>query len=48
MFHVMNGPILFGWSLELTLLIFAVFELVILGLFKILKLWHSQPTIKEL
>ena len=48
MFHVMNGPILFGWSLELTLTIFAAFELLILGLFKLLKLWHSNPTIKEL
>jgi len=42
MFHVMNGPILFGWSLEMTLLIFAVFELVILALFRLLKLWNPN------
>ena len=47
MFHVMNGPVLFGWSLELTLLIFAAFELLTLGLFRLFKLWHTKPVIKE-
>lgn len=46
MFHVMNGPILFGWSLEMTLLIFFIFEIAILALFKVLKLWHP-PQIKK-
>lgn len=36
MFNVMNGPILFGWSLDFTLLIFAVFLIVFLILFHLL------------
>ena len=39
MLNVMNGPILFGWSLEFTLLIFAVFLIVFLILFRLL---HSS------
>ncbi|MFH1013090.1 MAG: sodium/glutamate symporter [Thermoplasmatota archaeon] len=36
MFNLMNGPILFGWSLGFTLLLFAVFEITFLVILKML------------
>ena len=41
MFNLMNGPILFGWSLGFTLFIFAVFEIGILVLLKALRFWQK-------
>jgi len=41
MFNLMNGPILFGISLEITLLIFAAIEVLILFLLKILGFWKK-------
>lgn len=41
MFNLMNGPILFGISLEVTLLIFAAIEIFILFLLKILGFWKK-------
>ena len=42
MFHVMNGPILFGWSLGLTLCLFVLFEIIILILLRVFKLWNPS------
>ncbi len=43
MFNMMNGPILFGWSLPFTLMIFAVFEIAFLIAFRVLQVWQKQP-----
>lgn len=42
MFNVMNGPILFGWSLPFTLLMFALLELVFLFLVWMLHVWQKR------
>lgn len=39
MFNIMNGPILFGWSLEFTLLIFAAIEIGVLAMLWVLGFW---------
>lgn len=44
MFNIMNGPILFGWSLGFTLLLFAIIEIAILAIFKVLRMWKRPVT----
>jgi ESS family glutamate:Na+ symporter len=44
MFHLMNAPILLGWSTGLTVLVFALFMVAILVFLRVFRLWKTPKS----